>query len=89
MSGTQNLFTTLSQLSHIQFVTITDGRTYHISGEVVQISSQLSLKNVLSVPNFPVNLLSIRAITKQLRCYVTFFPFHCTFRDLQTGKRIS
>ena len=61
-----------------------------VSGEgVVQVSSQLSLENVLFVPDFPVNLLSISAITKQLHCYVTFFPFHCTFQDLlQTGRRI-
>ena len=68
---------------------IADGRSCPVSSEgVVQASSQLSLENIFFVPDFPVNLLSISAITKQLRCYVTFFPFHCTFQDLQTGKRI-
>ena len=38
--------------------------------------------------DFPVNLLSISAITKQLLCYVTFFPFHYMFQDLRTGRRI-
>ena len=83
------MFTCLSQLSDIRSIAIADGQTCPVSGEgVVEDSSQLSLKNVLFVPEFPVNLLSNSAITKQLRCCVTFFPFHCTFQDLQTERRI-
>ena len=53
MSGTRNLFTRLSQLSDIQSVVIVDGRSCLIFGEgVVQVSSQLSLENVLFVPDF-------------------------------------
>ena len=89
MSCTKNLFTRLSQLSDIRFVTIADGRSSPIIGErVVQASLQLSLEKFLYVLDFPVNLFSISAITKQLLCYVTFFPFHCIFQDLRTGRRI-
>ena len=65
------------------------GHSCHVDGEGdVQASSQLRLKKVLYVPDFPINLLSINVITKQLLCCVTFFPFHCTFYDLQMGRRI-
>ena len=89
MSCTKSLFTNLSHLSDIRSVAIADGRSCPVSGEgVVQASSQLPLERVLFVPEFPVNLLSISAITKQLRYSITFFPFHCTFQDLQTGRKI-
>ena len=45
---------------------IADGRSYFVSGEeVVQVSSHIRLDNVLYVHDFPVNLLSISAITIQ------------------------
>ena len=65
MPGTKNLFTCLSHLSDIRLVAIADGRSCPVSGEgVVQASSQLPLEHVLSVPEFPINLLSISSITK-------------------------
>ena len=87
-SGARDLFTCLLNLSNIHSVAITDGHPCSISDKgVVQVTSQITLDKVLFVPDFPVNLLSINAITKLL-CYATFFPFHCTFQDLQTEKRI-
>ena len=89
MSSTSNLFTHLSNLSHITSVMITDGHSYSVSGEgVVQASSHIRLDNVLYVLDFPVNLLSISVITTQLTCSVSFFPFHCIFQNLQTKKMI-
>ena len=83
MLGIKILFTRLSQLSDIRSVAIVDGCFCSIDGEwVVLVFSQLILEKVLYVPNFPVNLLSINAITKQLFCCGTFFPFYCTFQDL-------
>ena len=83
MSGTHDLFTRLSQLSDIRSVFIADGCTCLVSGEcVVKASSHITLDKVLYVIDFLVNLSSISAITKQLYCFVTFFPFHCTFQDL-------
>ena len=51
-------------------------------------TSSLPLQNVLYIPGFPANLLSISAITKALHCGVFFFPHHCIFQDLDTGRRI-
>ena len=48
----------------------------------------LTLHNVLYVPGFPTNLLSISTITRTLNCVAIFYPFHCVFQDLHTGQRI-
>ena len=89
MTGSCDLYSRLFQLPSIRSVFIADGRTCRVSGQsTIRATSQLTLDKVLYVPEFPVNLLSISSITKHLNCFVTFFPFHCTFQDLQTGKRI-
>ena len=90
MSGTPDLFTHLSQLSDITSVSIADGRSCLVSGEgVVQASFQIKLQKMLYVLDFSVNLLSINAITKQLHCCVTFFPFHCTFQNCRRGRGLA
>ena len=47
-----------------------------------------TLHNVLYVPSFPINLLSISTITCTLNCVVIFYPFLCVFQDLCTSQRI-
>ena len=87
MTGSRDLYSRISQ--DIRSVSIADGRTCRVSGQgTIRATSQLTLDKALYVLEFPVNLLSISSITKHLNCFVTFFPFHCTFQDLQTGKRI-
>ncbi|TYG98903.1 hypothetical protein ES288_A10G154400v1 [Gossypium darwinii] len=48
----------------------------------------ITLSSILSVSKFPVNLLFVSTITKALNCKLKFFPDHCVFQDLQTGKTI-
>ena len=43
------------------------------TGNVI-LSDYLKLLDVLFIPSFKVNLLSISRITKTLNCSVTFFP---------------
>ena len=70
-------------------VTIADGRPCLVQGRgTTRVTPSLSLHQILYVPGFPVNLLSISAITRALLCTVIFFPFHCIFQDLYTGQRI-
>ena len=89
MSGTPSLLSRLSRLPNPESVSIADGRVCPVAGKgLATPTSSLPLSDVLYVPNFPVNLLSISAITKTLFCSVYFFPYHCTFQDLRTGKRI-
>ncbi|XP_078435034.1 uncharacterized protein LOC144706034 [Wolffia australiana] len=73
-SGTSSLLSQIASLPHPETVTIADGRVCPVRGKGRSLPTpSLPLSDVLYVPNFPVNLLSISAITKS---------------DLQTGKRI-
>ena len=72
MLGTRNLFTRLSQLSDIRSVAIVDSQSYPVLGEgVVQASSQLSLENVLFVPDFL--LISYQLVLLQ-NSYIVMSP---------------
>lgn len=61
-----------------QDVKLADGRWLHPSS-----TQAISLSSVLHVPSFPMNLLSISCITKELNCAAVFFPTWCLF--LQHG----
>lgn len=52
----------------------------------VDINDTILLHNVLFVPDFKYNLLSISKFVKNQRCCVTFFPRLCVFLDLLNGK---
>ena len=44
------------------------------------------LRQVLCIPDFKFNLMSVSKVTKDLNCCVTFFPHYCVFQDLSSGK---
>ncbi|KAG5586525.1 hypothetical protein H5410_046959, partial [Solanum commersonii] len=44
------------------------------------------VNDVLFIPEFKYNLLSVSQLTKQLRCVVLFFPNLCIFEDLFSGN---
>ena len=70
-------------------VTIVNGQPCPVQGcGTTRVTPSLSLHQILYVPSFPVNLLSISAITCALPCTYTFFPFHCIFQDLHAGQTI-
>ncbi|XP_028106008.1 uncharacterized protein LOC114305088 [Camellia sinensis] len=70
-------------------VRIADGTVSSISGKgLVQVTPTMHLSSVLHVPKFSVNLLSLSRLTQDLNCCVTFFPDHCLFQDLVTGRTI-
>ncbi|KAG8482872.1 hypothetical protein CXB51_023953 [Gossypium anomalum] len=50
------------------------------------ISPDIKLANVLYIPDFRYNLLSISKLTKDLHCFVAFYPHFCIFQDLSSGK---
>ncbi|OIT25604.1 hypothetical protein A4A49_65848, partial [Nicotiana attenuata] len=45
-----------------------------------------TVKNVLYVPDFRFNLLSVSKLTRALSCNVNFFPDFCVFQDLCNGR---
>ena len=89
MTGTSSLLSSYHPTPSHPPITIADGRPCPLQGRgTTRVTPSLSLHQILYVPGFPVNLLSISAITRALPCTVTFFPFHCIFHDLYTGRRI-
>ena len=89
MTGFPSVLTSYRPKTSIPDVRIADGRSCPVLGYgQSRATSSLPLQHVLYIPGFPANLLSISAITKALHCGVFFFPHHCVFQDLDTGRRI-
>lgn len=44
------------------------------------------LKNVLHVPDFKFNLMSVSKLTRDLSCAAIFLPELCMFQDLYNGR---
>ena len=87
--GTPSILNSYHSDPSIPDVYIADGCPCLVKGSgITQATSTLPLHNVLYVPGFPTNLLSISAITKALNCGVFFYPYHCIFQDLHMGQRI-
>ena len=89
MTGFPSVLTSYRPETSIPDVRIADGRSCPVLGSgQSRATSSLPLQHVLYIPGFPANLLSISAITKALHYGVFFFPHHCVFQDLDTGRRI-
>lgn len=52
----------------------------------VSLSSSITLHDVLHIPEFQFNLLSISKFTKSRGCSVAFYSHFCLFQDLKSGK---
>ena len=80
MTGFPSVLTSYRPETSIPDVRIADGRSCPVLGSgQSRATSSLPLQNILYIPGFPANLLSISAITKALHCGVLFFPHHCVF----------
>ena len=54
----------------------------------ITLSSSLTLHNVLCVPSFTFNLLSVSTITKSKPCYLIFLSTFCFIQDLTCWRTI-
>ncbi|KAJ0041240.1 hypothetical protein Pint_26645 [Pistacia integerrima] len=50
------------------------------------LSPTQKITNVLYVPDFKFNLISIAKLTKDRSCFVSFFPDFCVIQDLSNGQ---
>ncbi|XP_015161610.1 uncharacterized protein [Solanum tuberosum] len=68
-------------------VHLPNGNTVAVShiGSTSILANQ-TISNVLYLPDFQVNLVSVSKLTKELKCMVAFFPDFCVFQDLSTGQ---
>ena len=75
-----------SQQSHVG---LPDGHKALISCTgLARINAKTKVPDVLHVPSFHVNLLSVSKLTKSLNCSLTFYPDFCVLQDLETKKMI-
>ena len=80
MTGTPSILNSYHPDPSISHVHITDGCPCPVQGSgITRATFTLPLYNVVYVRGFPINLLSMRAITKALNCGVFFYPYHCIF----------
>jgi len=74
-------------LSHSNQVFLPNGQTTEVTHiGSVSLFNNCVLHNVLLVPHFEYNLLSISKLTKELHCCVSFYPSFCLFQDLYIGE---
>ena len=83
-----SLFTDLKP-SNVTTVNLPNGAASPIThtGTVI-FYSQLTLKDVLCVPSFNLNLISASKLAKDQNCCIIFFPDYCILQDLVSGKMI-
>jgi hypothetical protein len=89
ITSSPNLLVNSRQNSILPPVTMPSGEQAPITSTgTLPLNSVISLKNVLVVPSFKVNLMSISQVTRGLNCLVTFFPYWCILQDLATKTTI-
>ena len=75
--------------SFIPTVNLPTGSSASITATgTVPFNPNITLKNVLCVPSFHLNLMSVSKLTSALNCCVILFPNFCLLQDLATGKMI-
>ena len=87
MIGNKAVFQTSTLVDDVGKVQLPTGESANIShiGKC-QFSGGNFIKNVLCVPTFKFNLLSVSKLTKELKCCAEIFPDFCLFQYLSYGK---
>ena len=71
------------------FVSIANGSTAAVKGKgKIKIASKTINSDILYVPSFPFQLLSVQRLTTSLNCDVIFTPFKVFFQDHYTKQKI-
>lgn len=93
--ATNHMSSSLSNLTNVKLVKSDQNRKVHLpNGEVALVSHIGScrlidtgeLKDVLFVPDFQYNLLSVSKLTRELHCFVSFYHGFILVQDLSIGK---
>ena len=89
-----HIFHSLSLFTHITssistFVQFSNGEKVTVTHiGTIQVTSTLKLENVLCVPSFTFNLISVNQLTKTLSCCLVFLSNLCFIQDLTCWKTI-
>ncbi|KAD3642198.1 hypothetical protein E3N88_31422 [Mikania micrantha] len=85
----QRILNNLHTSSYETPVTIPNGESIPIKGKGDPLlKTGINVKGVLFIPDFKCNLLSVRKLTKDLQCAITFFPDIFMMQGLRTGDLI-
>ena len=83
------LFESFDDVTVTSSIMLPNGQNVDISRVgTVRLTSLLVLHNVLFVPSFRYNLISVSSLTKSLPCSLTFSDDHCFIQDNMQGLRI-
>jgi hypothetical protein len=88
MTGNSSFISHITSTCSPSFVTVANGTKTPVQGKGTITTSDLTLSNVLYLPQFSFNLLSVHKLTVALNCSVAFYPSHCEFQDLKTKMMI-
>lgn len=79
MCANRTLFKKLTKISHHITVKLPDGRVTKVTQEgEIKLNYDLQLTNVLYVPSFKFNLISVHKLTTATQSEFIFYPSHCT-----------
>jgi hypothetical protein len=88
MTGNSSLLSNISDPCSPFSVTVANGTKTPVQGIGTVSTPNLTFSNVLHLPEFPFNLLSVHKLTVALHCSIAFFPSYCVFQDLKTKRTI-
>lgn len=95
IGATHHMTSNLDMLEKIDTVPQSERRQVNLpTGGVVSVANVgtsivmggHTIENVLFVPEFKCNLLSVSQLTKELQCVAAFFPDFCILHDLSSGQ---
>jgi hypothetical protein len=88
VAGNVREFSSYTHLKMPESIQITDDTTQPVVGKGTINYGSVILSNVLHVPSFTVNLLSISAIIHQVKCVITFDIHKVIFQEKRTGRKL-
>ncbi|KAL4311038.1 hypothetical protein GQ457_01G026440 [Hibiscus cannabinus] len=69
-----------------RFVQLPNGKSSAVTHTgSVHLSNDISLSNVLFVPHFTHNLISVSQLLREMNCAIHFYPDYCFLQYLSTG----
>ena len=81
-------FSSMTAVTDVTF-TLPNGHTVLVTHTgTITLTDSLVLSNVLCVPSFDFNLISVSKLTLSLHCFIFFLSNFCFIQDLQLRKII-
>lgn len=89
MCASPNLFSKLKQTTRHISVKLPYNRTKHVTQEGnVNLSSAITLEDVLYISSFRYNLLSVNKLTSNTESRFTFYPTYCLLQDQKSDHTL-